>query len=254
MSDQTKIVELAIAAAGQVGSNERAWHHRVMRNTALVAAMFRPPAPGHEEDATSPLVTARKMAEASVFAADFVGFRLDENMKRVFVSVRSKTGSDSELEADGTEELRTEPWWTDAGYLMRKAIEALEPGTPLHIYKYNEPIEGGRKNTRVLVHFQVVGKPRPADDAAPPQRASQAERPAGQAPPATPAPPPPAPSGDEFENSDYLDRVNALSTPQKVAFRRMCQTNGVANFAAPGIDELDKALVFLAQIEQQGAS
>jgi hypothetical protein len=247
--DFRNVVAMAIGASGQVGSNEREWHMKVARNAAAIAAMMREP---HDPElASTPLVTVRKVLEASVFKGEFVGYREDENMKRLFVQIRSESGDAKEQDADGVEELRTEPWWTEAGFVMRRAIENLAPGTPINVYKYNEPIEGGRKNTRVLVHFQVVGKPR--TQAGAPQPAPASVRAPQQDSPTPAAAPPHAPGG----HADLVaTRFEALSSRQRVAFGRLCASQGLTDFMDPSDEHLDAVLVNMAKIEQnnEGAS
>ena len=253
MSDdiERRAVELAIAAAGAVGSDERGWQLRVARIVPAIATMMRPPQPGHENDATTPFVTARKVMDSTVFRAEFVSFTVEDKTKRLIVSIRSDTTDAKEAEADGTEQLRTEPWWTNAGFVMRKLIESLEPGTPINVFKHMESFEGTNdrggkmtKNSRVLVHLEVAGKPRPDSQTAttPPR---QSERPPQQQAPAPAAGVPPSDHVDVI-----ADRFEALTARQRVAFGHLCRGQGLTDFMNPGDDELDRVLLYLSKIER----
>lgn len=249
-----RVTELAIAAAGPVGSDQRAWLRKVNELTPVIASLLRTPEQGHEEDAIVPQVTARKVLQARVFKAVFVGFEVEENTKRLLVAFKSDTADDKETDADGLERLRTEPWWTPAGFAMRRRIENLPQGTPCNVFKYVEEIEGGRKKVRVLVHFEAAGKPRTADDGAgTPAPPSQAARPAQQQ--AASSQPAAAPQGDSGQHADLIaTRFDALAPRQRVAFGRLCAGRGIPNFMDPTDDQLDQVLLALAEIEKNKES
>lgn len=234
MSDAQRIVELAVGAAGPVGANPREWERRVHALAQRIAVMMRPPAPGHEHDATTPLVVASKVLDASVFRGVFVGFEVDDTKKRMFVRFRSDTADTKDTDADGTEQVRTEPWWTPTGRAMCDQVKAMAPGTPCIVYKVNDPIDNGKRSIRVLVHLEQVG--------APPAGGEQ-QRPA---PPSRPTvDEPPEPSGA------VVDRYNQLTPTQRVAFGRLCRDRGIANFMQPADEDIDKVLVVLHEIESR---
>lgn len=263
MSDEIerRAVELAIAAAGQVGSNERDWQLRVAKIAPLIATMMRPPQPGHENDATTPYVTARKVLDATVFRAEYIGFDVEDKTKRLIVKFRSDTSDAKDTESDGTEHMRTEPWWTNAGFVMKRIIENLEPGTPVNVFKHMESFAGTddrgkamQKNSRVLVHLEITGKPRSDHQStAPAQSPRPSERPAPQRDAAPTAAPPPAHHEDPSHSDHHsvvADRFEALTSRQRVAFGRLCSGMGLTDFMNPSDEHLDQVLVNMSKIER----
>lgn len=254
MSDQLALeaVRLAIVAAGQVDDPIK-WQARITTLTPQIASMLRLPDEAHANDATTPVVTARKVLGASAFRAEYVGHELEETSKRLVVRLKSATANTKETESDGTEHLRTEPMWTPAGRAMRRILDALEPGQQVTAFKHVEPIDAQRK-VRVLVHLEPVGR-RQRSPAVPP--------PPGETrrPDRDPDPPSGSRSQDEpkrdrdAERADLLEsRYEALTPSQRVAFGRLCKTDGITAFMMPSDEDFDRVLVHLATIEKGGQS
>lgn len=252
MSDDLEVVKLAIAAAGPA-TNQQAWNLKVAELVPQIAMMLRPPAPGKEDDATTPLVTARKLREASVFAAEYVKCSEEEmgNTHRLLVAFRSKTTDDKELDGDGLEWLRTEPSWTNAGYIMQRKIKGLEPGTPVAAFKSVESIPGNKK-VRVLVHIEVTGRPKnaPQGDVA----GSATARPSSAASGAGRNPSPAGTTPTEaHENPAIVEPFKKLTTAQQIAYMRSCRGRQIAEPMNPGPEDIDAALVLLGKIERHEA-
>jgi hypothetical protein len=277
MSDlHDDVVRLAIAAAGPVGNNEAAWRHRVDELTPQIAAMFRPPLQGRENDAMTPAVTARKVLDASVFTGEYVDHALEDSSKRLVVRIKSETTDTKEKESDGTEHIRTEPMWTPYGRLMKSKLDQLVTGQKVTCFKHLEQIDASRK-VRVLVHL-VPGK-RPEGDQerptveAPPSSAPPAgraevgsnRRPPTSAPPSqsgitqqrsdtTTSPSQPVGSGDaeaDMRNAHAVEEaMKDLPNMQKVAVRAMCQGQKIKNWAMPSDEDLDRVLLIISNIKK----
>src|SRR5690606_7489568 len=105
------------------------------------------------------------------------------------------------------------------------------------------------KKSRVLAHIEQIGRPtRPPTSGAHDAPPTSSQRPGGDAGgggrPAT-APPP-----AQDVNAAIAERVDKLAAPQKVAYRRACQANGIEAFLNPPEELLDRALVLLGKIEK----
>ena len=252
MSDTPEIeaARLAVLAAGAVNGDLRAWETRVAEMAPVIAAMLRVPSGDNINLATTPVVTARKVLDADAYRATFVSSSPEEKTHRLLVKVKPDHGKPKWLDADGCEEIRTEPGWTRAGFVMQRRIAKLEPGTPILVYKYVESIEGGEKQARCLVHFDILGRPRSGDQqAAPRQPASPPAEPAPQQDPAPAAAPPEHVSGGRA--GLIAERREVLTPSQRVAWGRLCaQKYGVANFMDPSDEDLDKVLTAFGEIEK----
>lgn len=244
MGDQhDDIVRLAVMAAGPVDGNERAWMGRVYELAPKIAAMFRPPMSGHENDATTPGVVARKVLDSSVFRAEFVACEMEESSKRLIVSFRSETTNKKDADADGTESLRTEPMWTVSGRHMRKIVEAMVPGQKANVFKHIDTIDGSRKS-RVLAHIEPLGKPnssRPAQaqstpptvDSAPAARTDETGEGAASRPASVSSD---SPSLEVLWKQ--IEDVQAEMGPMaKVRAARALREQGVENFITPETQE-----------------
>jgi hypothetical protein len=261
MSDlHDDVVRLAIAAAGPVGNNEAAWRHRVDELTPQIAAMFRPPLQGRENDAMTPAVTARKVLDASVFTGEYVDHALEDSSKRLVVRIKSETTDTKEKESDGTEHIRSEPLWTPYGRLMKSKLDQLVTGQKVTCFKHLEQIDASRK-VRVLVHL-VPGK-RPEGDQerptveAPPSSAppaGRAEVGSNRRPPTSAPPPQPVGSGDaeaDMRNAHAVEEaMKDLPNMQKVAVRAMCQGQKIKNWAMPSDEDLDRVLLIISNIKK----
>lgn len=286
MSDglEHEIVLRAIGAAGPINGDVRGWQTRVAEYTGLVASMLRPPLQGKEDEATTPLVTARKVINSAVFKAEFVGWEDDINRRtgvkthRLVVKFKSDTQNDNETEDDGTEHLRTEPNWTRAGWVMQKLVKSLTPGQQCSVFKHMEGFDGHdergkpmKKNVRVLAHLELLGRPpqsrsdsgeqgeRPATErppsspdtdrqAQPPLTPAAATRGAGSSPPSDPAP---DSHGPHYEAVQA--RLESLTARQRVAWAALCRGKGVNEFMDPSTDDVDKVMLAFSELEK-GAS
>lgn len=252
-----RIVELAIGAAG-TATDHRRFAYKVNELVPAVAALLREPASGAEEDALVPYVTARKMTEARTFRCEFRDARYDESTKRIFVRVYDEKHSGSEtdtLDEDGCQTVRTEPMWTTAGRVMRERIKALESGQQVVCWRYNEPLEGGRKKMGVLVHIEAVGS-RPGGGS--PQGVTTTHRPAPNKPPGpapeerqvTPLPGANPSAADPDHVRLIAERFERLSGRQRVAFAHACRAAGLDRFMEPAPEQVDAVLVIMSRIEQ----
>lgn len=280
---QRQIVLAAIGAAGEARGDVRGWQTRVAEYTGHVAAMLRPPAPGREDDAVTPLVQARKVLDSAVFRAEFVDYEDDVNHKtgvkthRLLVRFKSDTMNADETEGDGTEHLRTEPSWTRAGWVMQRLVKSLSPGQPCNVFKHKEGFDGtdekGRamkKNVRILAHLEVVGRPpesrspgegeneRPATAssvAGQNRQAPQTSAPAGAQRGAGESQPQQAPPAPESHGPNYTlvqERLEELNARQRVAWAAVCRGKGVSNFMDPQTTEdLDKVLVAFGELAKE---
>ena len=251
-----EVVRLAVGAAGAIGNDRRAWLRRIAELTTEIGAMFRPVPESHRDTASTPLVTARKMRESASFLRTFVRYEEEANTHRmvVFFEADNQTNAD-EKEGDGTESMRTEPAWTRAGTVTQAMVKELVPGQECMVYKYVEPIDGGRKKVRVLVHLEPRRKPKNAgqQQAAPPRQAaaSQSAPADGGTASSPPAPSQPDPRGEVAgENEAITTRFNALTPQQRVAFGRACSGYQIANFMDPAVEDVDKVLVIIGKIER----
>lgn len=260
MSEEREVAKLAIAAAGAIGTGQNAqreWLLRVAEITPLIGAMLRPPGDDYRDLAKTPVVIARKVLEADIYRAEFVSFSDEEMEKshRLLVRVKPEHGKPKYLDADGCEWLRTEPRWTEAGFVMQRLIRKLVPSTPILVYKYVEGFtskgadEDEDKKSRVLVHFEVTGRPKnpPSGErppSAPPGGGSVEAGSRNPSPAASQTPPEPS------ENPAIADRFKALKTAQQIAYMRACRGNDIAQPMDPGPDDIDRAIILLGKIER----
>lgn len=259
MSDEDRrVAELAIQAAGPVGSDERGWQLRVAQLSMQIGSMLRPPSPGYEDLATSPVVVARKVLNADVYRAEFVSFSEEEMERnhRLLVRVKPEFGKPKYLDADGCEWIRTEPRWTPAGFVMQKLVKSLAPTTPILVFKYVDSFTGKDHDTgdeedkkgRVLAHLEVTGRPRTSSppDARPAPTAERSQSGGGgtggaRQPTPTGAAPPPSPIDE---------RLKALVPRQLIALKNYCVAQGWLDWQDPGADTIDGVLLALGKIEQ----
>lgn len=245
-----RIVELAIQAAGIVDSK---WSDRVTALVPRVAALFREP---HDEaDPTSLINTARKVAEASAFTAEYRDHELDDSgrdgnrpTQRVFVRIydEKSQGDNDYLDADGCQTVRTEPMWSGSGRAVRSILESMESGQRAVFYRYTEQIDRKRKQG-LLVHVQPLRtRAAPGQTTHPPSRpparqASEEPRPSSDAAPS----PEPARTGRD-PHGIIEERFEALTARQRVAFMRLCRETGVPT---PLICEDDKIEQVMANFD-----
>lgn len=253
MSEDREVAKLAIMAAGQVGNDERAWQLRVAQLAMQIGSMLREPSPDHRHLATTPVVVARKVLDADVYRAEFVSIS-DEEMERthrLLVRVRPEHGKPKYLDADGCEWLRTEPRWTNAGFVMQRMLRNLAPTTPILVFKYVEDFtskgadEDEDKKSRVLAHLEVTGRPksRQTEPRPVPQQAERAPV-GGEAGGAVPPTAPPAES-----NPAITERLNKLKPAQMIALKNYCVGRDWSDWLNPGPDHIDGVLLALTKIE-----
>lgn len=257
VSNDLEVAKLAIMAAGPVGEDERRWQLRVAQLTMQIGSMLRPPSADYENLASTPVVVARKVLDADVYRGEFMGVSDEEMAKthRLLVKVKPEHGKPKYLDKDGCEWLRTEPRWTNAGLVMQNLLKRLQPTTPVLIYKYVEGFtskgqgadDDEDKKSRVLVHIEVVGRPRSPQAETRQQTVHPTAAGAsgsGEAGGGGPPPPSPAPS-----NSAIAERLNALKPQQLIALKNYCVGRGWADWTDPGPDSIDGVLVALGKIE-----
>lgn len=257
-----EVARLAILAAGPIGSDERAWNLKVAQFTMQIAAMLREPGADHADLATTPIVVARKVLDADVYRAEFVGFSDEEMAKthRLLVRLRPEHGKPKYLDNEGCEWIRTEPRWTNAGFVMQRQIRNLVPSTPVLVYKcvegFSKQTEDGSEDlkSRVLVHFEVTGRPKnpPAESRSGPAPAETARGKSGGAGSVT-APPATSPELDGAApdpDGAVAQRFDKLNAKQRIAFGRYCSGKGWSDFMAPGPENIDAVLLTLGKIEK----
>jgi hypothetical protein len=238
-----KIVELAIQAAG-VADNH--WHDRVVALVPKVAAVFREPS--DEKDPNALVNIARKVAEASVFRAEYRGHELDDNTQRIFVKLYDEKGQDGDfLDEQGCQTVRTEPMWSASGRAMRTILQSCEVGQMMVCYRYKEQVSKS-KATGLLVHAEPLRTRGGAPSGHPPARQVEQPRQAGDETAAVSSPAAPtSPSGDE----PIVERINKLPTQQMLALKRACADRGIQQFANPSPEDAPKVLAELRKIESQ---
>lgn len=256
-----EVVRLAIAAAGPIAGNEGAWLQRIREATPQIASLLRPPLQGQENDPMLLPVVARKVLESAVFKAEYLSHSLEESSQRIIVTVRSETTTKSDQNPDGTEDIRTEPMWSPVGRIMRTKLDALVPGQSVMIYKHME--KGTGKSYRVLAHLVAGRAPEqqrqqplqdrrasePITASAPQAESAPPDERAGSVPSTDPAPP----STDEHgPHWGYVqERLDKLTTFQKVAWKALAQGRGVKNFMDPTEDEIDRVIKAFDEVEAQ---
>jgi hypothetical protein len=222
MTEEARIVELAVQAAGAADAK---WADRVVSLVPRVAAMFRPP---HDDaDPNSLLNTARKVAEANVFTAEYRGHEYDENTKRVFVKVfdeKSQGQKNDHLDENGCQTVRTEPMWSAHGRATRKILESMQSGQRGVFYRYTETIDATRK-MGLLIHLEPLGhqtRP-PASESGPPPARRDEGREAGEEPRPSPAVEP------SDAQAQLAHDIENLTNKQKVSFVRACRADDITN-------------------------
>jgi hypothetical protein len=227
MTEEARIVELAVQAAGAADAK---WADRVVSLVPRVAAMFREPR--DESDPNSLLNTARKVAEANVFTAEFRDYEYDDKGRdgnqpthRLFVRLYDEKSQDGDyLDADGCQTVRTEPMWSATGRATRKILESMQSGQRGVFYRYTEQIDRKRK-MGLLVHIEPLGhqtRP-PASESGPPPARRDEGREAGEEPRPSPAVEP------SDAQAQLAHDIENLTNKQKVSFVRACRADDITN-------------------------
>lgn len=280
MSDDraAKAIELAIAAAGQMGPDPRVWRRKVWNAVGEIASMMGsdPQVTGYEYTLAG---YTDKLLKSVSFRATFIEIEPEYGVNKMTGERSDKpsrlivrTQSDAAVEDDnpeGIEETRTEPLFTEAGRVLADRLKTLKPGDVIQMYKYVDSFvdaRGKSKKVRVLTHFELLWRPKNAErvpEGAPPvgedephpRAASPDVQPAATEPTPTPAsvaaPSTPASSeaGGLADNkilAEIQRRVEALDPSDRVSFYRACGKAGITDPLAPGEGDTAKVLAFLA--------
>jgi len=240
-------VRLAVTAAGPISDNDRNWTMKVHEAIPACAALL----------AGNAAMVADRVINASVFKAEFVRWELEESTKRLLVFFKSETTDRKDAESDGTESIRTEPSYTPDGAVMQRKVKALTPGDYVVVYKHVEPIDGGRKKVRVLVHLDTIRSTqsqrqnsnvvrRPGRDDVLSSPSSQSAG-GGDSPPASP--PADVSSLNDNQALAEIERLfNGLKAPERVAYGRLCRSNGIQDPMCPPEDRIEDAFNYLKEV------
>jgi hypothetical protein len=241
---------LAVLAAGDP-SNEKAWRSRVQQHLPMFSALVRD---GYNYWGKE----AQGIIDAAVFTTTFIGYEYEETSTRLIVHCQSDRAK-SNKNPTGDEHMRTERTDIPPGWHMRKKIEALETGQEIVVWKKTEAISQDQK-VRVLVHFEPL---RSSKKSAPTQgersRIRSSEVPSGAGgqerslsesrSPETSAL---APSQGDQTLSAEAQAVQLgmadLSNRQKIAIKNLCVGEGIADWADPGPESIDRVLTIIKEV------
>lgn len=193
MNEETaRVLTAAIAAAGPMGNDVRAWRDRVMVAIAPVAVMF-------EDESREAQRVENMLHKSRAYTGLLVSVTKEESSNRLVVR------TDSERTKDGErvfEEIRTDVLNTPTGAAMQRTLQRFKPGDRLLLWRVNEPMRSDpQKNVRTLYHVMRIGLAEVPDP--PPPSAN----PAPDRPTATQQPPP-SPGGGAIPVSELLRQLN----------------------------------------------
>lgn len=252
MSDDraAKAIELAIAAAGQMGPDPRVWRRKVWNAVGEIASMMGsdPQVTGYEYTLAG---YTDKLLKSVSFRATFIEIEPEYGVNKMTGERSDKpsrlivrTQSDAAVEDDnpeGIEETRTEPLFTEAGRVLADRLKTLKPGDVIQMYKYVDSFvdaRGKSKKVRVLTHFELLWRPKNAE------RVPEGAPPVGED-----EPPASSEAGGLADNkilAEIQRRVEALDPSDRVSFYRACGKAGITDPLAPGEGDTAKVLAFLA--------
>jgi len=221
-----QIVALAIGAAGASEDVIR-WKGRVNGLIPQVAAMFNEKSPQMKQ--------ANNVLNASVFMAEYVSHALEESSQRIMVTIKAEPSTDY---PDGLEPIRTEMLYNAIGKRQAKALEEFEPGDSILIWRYMDEVKSKKgRAVRTLAHFERLSFKTSGASPTPRGRTGSASGSPGNPPsPAEPAGP-----------NRAIAALNGLDTAAKIRAVARFKTEGIAQFAHPPAEQLDRVLAIIAE-------
>jgi hypothetical protein len=195
-------VAAAIASAGPSGANTHDWYKRVMTKIPQAAAWI---AAG-----SRPFELAKQVAEAQHFTGILRGVEIEESSKRGIISLANRNGE--------IEKLRTNPQWSPHGKAIYDALQRVQVGSLIMVWKAIENVQGdATKKVRVVVHFEVLRGPEDAAQGQVPTQPPEREG-AGRAPEEEPSispPVPPVPNEDPRREA-IRENIKAAKNPARI--------------------------------------
>lgn len=239
-AEARQAVMLAVMSAGDP-SNEQAWKTRVQRNLPTFAALVRDGYGFWGKE-------AQKIIDSQVFTGTYTGAELEESSKRMIVHITSSTGR-QEAEAIRTERTDIPPGWE-----MQRRLQNLEPGTEIAAFKRVEVI-GPDKKVRVLVHFEPVRSKKSVESTEPSRNRPAEPRSEGRAdsvPSRSAGVSSSPPRADQTLSAEALAVQRGMSemgNRQKIAVKNRCVGEGIADWADPGPESIDRVLTIIKEAQ-----
>lgn len=200
------VIKLAIQAAGQA-DDLIAWKSRINMLIPEITVMLG--------ERSLQRKAAERLAEATVFTGDYLGYDYEESSTRCVVKLFTGESKDH---PDGVETIRTDRTDSSSGKMMRRKLDGLPPGCRVAAWKVMETA-GQNTKVRVLGHIEFIGS-----------KVTEQSQPRAAA--VAPAPTPDVPA-DTSKREALIKGLQSLTATQKVAVHTMCKDAGIPNMMNP---------------------
>jgi len=221
MTNTEDVIKLAIQAAG-TADDLIAWKSRINALIPEIVVML--------SERSLQRKSAERLADASVFTGDYLGYEYEETSTRCVVKLFTGESRDH---PDGIETIRTDRTDSSSGKMMRRKLDGLPSGCRVAAWKVMETA-GQNTKVRVLGHIEFIG----GKQSSPNTASSTVDR------AANPQPEQPR-QADVGQRDEVVKALQALTAAQKVTVHAMCKQAGIPNMMNP-VGREDEVLSMIA--------
>lgn len=222
MTNIEDVIKLAIQAAG-AADDLIVWKSRINALIPEIMVMLGERSPQRK--------AAERLAEASVFTGDYLGYEYEESSTRCIVKLFTGESKDH---PDGIERIRTDRTDSSPGKMMRRKLDNLPSGCRVAAWKVMETA-GQNTKVRVLGHIDYIG----SKSSSPSAPATTIESVINVAPPV---------EADQDKRDHLVKSLQSLTAAQKVAVHGMCKQAGIPNMMNP-VGKENEVLSMIAAVK-----